>query len=189
MDFHHFDTSCRSALKNCFRPCPQYTGSPPLNSDYEGSKNDLLSKIWIFFEKMYKVEFFKKSEKNLVNSEIEQNLSSSSIGIWNYHLAPSKLKSRILPCPYASPLCLSTKKSPFTPQRKIFLIDLNSVGFGRRCIIGWVTSDCRAVIRFSKLGLRIVIDCLFLFLSSFLKPQTPPAPPLKTALDRHIAMD
>jgi hypothetical protein len=68
------------ALKNSFRPCPQYTGSPPLNSDYEGSKNDLLSKIWIFFEKMYKVEF-RKSEKNLVNSEIEQNLSSSSIGI------------------------------------------------------------------------------------------------------------
>jgi hypothetical protein len=69
------------ALKNCFRPCPQYTGSPPLNSDYEGSKIDLLSKLWIFLEKMHKVEFFKKSEKNLVTSKMEQNLSGCSIGI------------------------------------------------------------------------------------------------------------
>ena len=111
MDFHHFDTSCRSALKNCFRPCPQYTGSPPLNSDYEGSKIDLLSKIWIFFEKMQKVEFFKKSEKNLVTSKMKQNPSSCSFGIWNYHLVPSKLKSRILPCPYASPLCSVRRSS------------------------------------------------------------------------------
>ena len=76
-----FDTSCRLALKNYISPCPQYTGSPLLNSDYEGSKTDLLSKIWIFFEKMQKVEFFKKSEKNLLTSKMEQNLSSCSIGI------------------------------------------------------------------------------------------------------------
>jgi hypothetical protein len=81
VDFHHFDTSWISALKNCFRSCPQYTGSPPLNSDYEGSKIDLLSKICIFFEKMQKVEFFKKSEKNLVTSKMKQNPSSCFIGI------------------------------------------------------------------------------------------------------------
>ena len=64
MDFHIFDRSCRLALKNYIRLCPQYTGSLLLNSDYEGSKIDLLSKIWIFFEKVQKVAFFKKSEKN-----------------------------------------------------------------------------------------------------------------------------
>ena len=52
-----------------------------------------------------KIFFFKKSEKNLVSSKMEQNPSSCSIGIWNYHLAPSKSKSRIFPGPYASPLC------------------------------------------------------------------------------------
>ena len=81
MDFHIFDTSCRLALKNYIRKCPQYTGSPLLNCDYEGSKVDLLSKIWNFFEKMQKVEIFKKSEKNLVTSKMEQNPSSCSIGI------------------------------------------------------------------------------------------------------------
>ena len=35
---------------------------------------------------------------------MEQNPSSCSIGIWNYHLAPSKLKSRIFLCPCACPL-------------------------------------------------------------------------------------
>ena len=76
-----FDTSCRLALKNYIRLCPQYTGSPQLNSDYEGSKIDLLSKIWIFSEKMPKVEFFKKSEKIVLTSKMEQNPSSCSIGI------------------------------------------------------------------------------------------------------------
>ena len=99
-----FDTFCRLALKNYISPCLQYTGSPLWNSGYEGSKIDLLSKIWIFSEKMPKVEFFKKSEKNVLTSKMEQNPSSCSIGIWNYHLAPSKSKSRILLCPYASPL-------------------------------------------------------------------------------------
>ena len=81
MDFHIFDTSCRLALKNYIRKWPQYTGSPLLNSDYEGSNVDLLSKIWNFFERMQKVEIFKKSEKNLVTSKMEQNPSSCSIGI------------------------------------------------------------------------------------------------------------
>ena len=61
--------------------CPQYTGSPLLNSDYEGSKINLLSKIWILFEKTPKVEFFKKSEKNFVISKMEQNPSNCSIWI------------------------------------------------------------------------------------------------------------
>ena len=37
--------------------------------------------------------------------KMERNPSSCSIGIWNYHLAPSKSKSRIFPGPYPSPLC------------------------------------------------------------------------------------
>ena len=41
---------------------------------------------------------------------MEQNPSSWSIGIWNYHLAPSKLKSRIFLCPCACPLCFSEVK-------------------------------------------------------------------------------
>ena len=36
---------------------------------------------------------------------MEQNQSSCSIGIWNYHLALSKSKSGIFPGPYPSPLC------------------------------------------------------------------------------------
>ena len=102
-----FDNFCRLALKNYIRKCHRYTGSPLWNSGYEGSKIDLLSKIWIFLKKMQKVEFFKKSEKILLTSKMEQNPSSCSIGIWNYHLAPSRLKSKILPCLYASPLWLS----------------------------------------------------------------------------------
>ena len=74
----------------------------------KGSKIDLLSKIWIFLENRQKKIFFKKSEKNLVTSKMEQNPSSCSIGIWNYHLAPSKLKPRIFLCPYASPLWFIT---------------------------------------------------------------------------------
>ena len=58
-----------------------------------------------FFWKYSKKKNFKKSEKNLVTFKMERNLSSCSIGIWNYHLAPSKLKSRIFLCPYACPLC------------------------------------------------------------------------------------
>ena len=54
---------------------------------------------------MQKVEIFKKSEKNLVTSKMEQNQSSCSIGILNYHLAPSKSESRIFLWPYGSPLC------------------------------------------------------------------------------------
>ena len=47
----------------------------------KGSKIDLLSKIWIFLENRQKKIFFKKSEKNLVTSKMEQNPSSCSIGI------------------------------------------------------------------------------------------------------------
>ena len=47
----------------------------------KGSKIDLLSKICIFSENMQKILFFKRSEKNLVTSKIEQNTSSCSIGI------------------------------------------------------------------------------------------------------------
>ena len=76
-----FDTSCRLALKNYIRKCHRYTGSPLCNSGYEGSKIDLLSKIWIFLKKMQKVEFFKKSEKHFLTSKMEQNPSSCPIGI------------------------------------------------------------------------------------------------------------
>ena len=72
---------CLCLILNGLGQCPQYTGSPLLNSDYEGSKIDLLSKIWIFSEKMQKVEFFKKSEKNVVTLKMEQNSPSWSIGI------------------------------------------------------------------------------------------------------------
>ena len=73
----------------------------------KGSKIDLLSKMCIFSENMQKIKIFKKSKKNLVTSKMEQNPFSCSIGIWNYHLAPSKSESRIFLCPYASTLCLS----------------------------------------------------------------------------------
>ena len=48
---------------------------------YSGSKIDLLSKIRIFFEKMEKGDFFKKSEKILITSKMEQTPSSCSIGV------------------------------------------------------------------------------------------------------------
>ena len=63
----------------------------------------------IFFENRQKKYFFKTSGKFFVTSKMKQNPSSCSIGIWNYHLAPSKLKSRIFLCPYASPLCCAAK--------------------------------------------------------------------------------
>ena len=47
----------------------------------KGSKIDLLSKIWIFLENRQKKIFFKKSEKNLVTSKMEQKPSSCSVGI------------------------------------------------------------------------------------------------------------
>ena len=47
------------------------------------------------------------SGKFFVTSKMKQNPSSCSIGIWNYHLEPSKSKSRISPGPYGSPLCQS----------------------------------------------------------------------------------
>ena len=59
----------------------------------------------IFFENRQKNYFFKTSGKNFVTSNMKQNPSSCSIGIWNYHLAASKSKSRIFPGPYPSPLC------------------------------------------------------------------------------------
>ena len=71
-----------------------------------GSKIDLLSKICIFSENIQKIKIFKKSKNNLVVSKMEQNQFSCSIGIWNYHLAPSKSESKIFLWPYASPLCI-----------------------------------------------------------------------------------
>ena len=44
------------------------------------------------------------SGKFFVTSKMKQNPSSCSIWIWNYHLEPSKSKSRISPGPYGSPL-------------------------------------------------------------------------------------
>ena len=70
----------------------------------KGSKIDLLSKICIFSENIQKTKIFKKSKKNLVVSKMEQNSFTCSIGIWNYHLTPSKSVSRIFLWPYASPL-------------------------------------------------------------------------------------
>ena len=72
----------------------------------KGSKIDLLSKMCIFSENIQKTKVFEKSKKSLVVSKMELNQFSCSIGIWNYHLAPSKSESRIFLCPYASPLCL-----------------------------------------------------------------------------------
>ena len=40
---------------------------------------------------------------------MEQNPSGCFIGIWNYHLAPLKSKSRIFPGPYQSPLCVPSQ--------------------------------------------------------------------------------
>ena len=45
---------------------------------------------------------------------MQQNSSSCFIGIWNYHLAPSKSKSRIFPGPYPSPLCTKAVINPAT---------------------------------------------------------------------------
>ena len=72
-----------------------YGGIVTLIKLQRGSKIDLLSKIWIFLEKMEKVKIFKKSENSLSTSEMEQNPSSCPIGISNYHLASLKLQSRI----------------------------------------------------------------------------------------------
>jgi hypothetical protein len=58
-----------------------YGGKVGLFKLQKGSKIDSLSKIWIFFENMQKMNFFKKSEKNLVTSKMEHNPSSCSIGI------------------------------------------------------------------------------------------------------------
>ena len=71
----------------------------------KGSKIYLLSKMYIFSENIQKSKIFKKSKKNLLVSKMEQNPFSCSIGIWNYHLTPSKSESRIFLWPYASPLC------------------------------------------------------------------------------------
>jgi hypothetical protein len=35
VDFQHFETSCRSALKKGFRKYAQWAGSPPLLIEYE----------------------------------------------------------------------------------------------------------------------------------------------------------
>ena len=70
----------------------------------KGSKIYLLSKMYIFSENIQKSKIFKKSKKNLLVSKMEQNPFSCSIGIWNYHLTPSKSESRIFLWPYASPL-------------------------------------------------------------------------------------
>ena len=72
----------------------------------KGSKIYLLSKMYIFSENIQKSKIFKKSKKNLLVSKMEQNPFSCSIGIWNYHLTPSKSESRIFLWPYASPLCI-----------------------------------------------------------------------------------
>ena len=71
----------------------------------KGSKIDLLSKICIFSENIQKIKIFKRSKKNLTVLKMKQKPFSCSIGIWNYHLAPSKSESRIFLWPYASPLC------------------------------------------------------------------------------------
>ena len=71
----------------------------------KGSKNDLLSKIWIFSENRQKHIFFKKSENNFLTLKMEQYPPSCSIGMWNYCLAPSKLKFMTFLCPHASTLC------------------------------------------------------------------------------------
>ena len=75
----------------------------------KGSKIDLLSKICIFSENIQKIKIFKRSKKNLTVLKMKQKPFSCSIGIWNYHLAPSKSESRIFLWPYASPLCTLSK--------------------------------------------------------------------------------
>ena len=61
--------------------------------------------------------FFKTSGKIFVTSKMKQNPSSCSIGIWNYHLAASKSKSRIFPGPYPSPLCIFWQFVPKSVQK------------------------------------------------------------------------
>ena len=67
---------------------------------------------------------------------------------------------------------ISNIKSPtgdFT--REIIIAALKESGFN----LGKITkvTEYRAVVRFSNLGVPIVVGCLFIFLSSFLKPQIP----------------
>ena len=67
---------------------------------------------------------------------------------------------------------ISNIKSPtgdFT--REIIIAALKESGFN----LGKITkvTEHRAVVRFSNLGVPIVVGCLFIFLSSFLKPQIP----------------
>ena len=63
------------------------------------------------------------SGKNFLTSKMEQNPSSCSIGIWNYHLALSKSKSRIFPSPYPSPLWIAGFQKSF--QQTLFSIKTN----------------------------------------------------------------
>ena len=58
------------------------------------------------------------SGKIFLTSKMEQNPSSCSIGIWNYHLALSKSKSRIFPGPYPSPMWNEIiKEAKYVSQR------------------------------------------------------------------------
>ena len=76
-----------------------------------------------FFLKIGKnIFFFQDIRKIFLTSKMEQNPSSCSIGIWNYPLPPSKLKSRIFPGPYPSPLC---PYRVFTCSKILFCIFLN----------------------------------------------------------------
>ena len=59
---------------------------------------------------------------------MEQNSYSCSIGIWNYHLAPSKSESRIFLWPYASPLCVLINR-----RHVIFWMSISKVCF-RNCL-------------------------------------------------------
>ena len=118
----------------------------------KGSKIYLLSKMYIFSENIQKSKIFKKSKKNLLVSKMEQNPFSCSIGIWNYHLAASKSKSRIFPGHYRSPLCCNSLLPSFLPlfffhlKLCIFLMDFwldgGNCGLHMRlflCMIIWPT--------------------------------------------------
>ena len=124
----------------------------PLRSK-KGSKIDLLSKILIFFENRQKKYFFKTSGKFFVTSKMKQNPSSCSIGIWNYHLEPSKSKSRIFPGPYGSPLWYICNAKP---KRNIITSSKESC------------SSCSSMMQWNPDGFHVCGTSYSTYLSNFL---------------------
>ena len=120
------------------------------NSNYERtSKKNKRQKPYryIFFSFQ---DFFEIMAPNYREEEIAQNLNNI-FAEDNKNVTISNIKS---------------PTGDFT--REIIIAALKESGFN----LGKITkvTEYRAVVRFSNLGVPIVVGCLFLFLSSFLKP-------------------